>query len=59
MIPNEREGKDELNQDLWRDPTKASQASNPTGLSRRNMETVDEGRQILISGGNRNRIGKP
>ena len=41
VVPNEREGKDELNQDLWRDPSKASEAISSTSRSKRNMETAN------------------
>jgi hypothetical protein len=43
VVPKEREGKDELNQDLWRDPSKASDIVS-TGRSKRNMESTAAGR---------------
>ncbi|CAG7728085.1 unnamed protein product [Allacma fusca] len=47
VVPNEREAKDELNQDLWRDPSKASDAI-ISAQSHRNMEQTTEGREIIL-----------
>jgi len=48
VVPVEREGKDELNQDLWRDPTKANETVSTSGQSRRNMEEKSNDREIIL-----------
>lgn len=44
VIPEEREAKDELNQDLWRDPRKANETVSTSGLSKRNLESERDGK---------------
>ena len=41
VVPKEREGLDELNQDLWRDPRKANETVRVSAQSKRNMQNVD------------------
>ncbi|CAL8083519.1 unnamed protein product [Orchesella dallaii] len=51
IIPEDREAKDELNQDLWRNSIKANETVSTSGLSKRNMETDQNGTVHYINAG--------
>ncbi|ODN06062.1 DNA repair endonuclease XPF [Orchesella cincta] len=48
VIPEDREAKDELNQDLWRDPRKANETVSTSGQSKRNMEAELNTQHVIL-----------